>query len=83
MGDQEINIVDIVRPVTKYAKMVTDPATIHSELETAIRLRRRAGPPGVVGHSLDVQGAQLDDNPSRRLWFCRPALSRTTSRWSK
>ena len=32
LGDQEINIVDIVRPVTKYAKMVIEPAEIAREL---------------------------------------------------
>ena len=33
LGDQEINIVDVVRPITKYAVMVTDPKQIRYELE--------------------------------------------------
>jgi len=33
LGDQEINIVDIVRPVTKYAAMVRDPKRIRWHLE--------------------------------------------------
>lgn len=37
LGDQEINIVDIVKTVTKYAKMVLDPKTIKEDLEEAVR----------------------------------------------
>ncbi len=36
LGDQEINIVDIVKPVTKYAVTVTDPVTIRYHLEKAV-----------------------------------------------
>ena len=42
LGDQEINIVDIVKPVTKYAKMITDPETIKIELERAYWLKNLA-----------------------------------------
>ena len=38
LGDQEANIVDIVRPITKYAAMVTDPQTIRYHLEKAIHM---------------------------------------------
>ena len=34
-GVQEANIVDIVKPITKYAVMVTDPNTIAYHLEKA------------------------------------------------
>jgi len=37
-GDQEINIIDIVKPITKYAKMITDPYTIKEELEKALKI---------------------------------------------
>ncbi|HOT28385.1 MAG TPA: thiamine pyrophosphate-binding protein [Candidatus Ozemobacteraceae bacterium] len=61
LGDQEINIVDIVRPVTKYAKMVTDPQSIKIELERAIHLAT-TGRPGPVWLDipLDVQAALID-----------------------
>jgi acetolactate synthase I/II/III large subunit len=64
LGDQEINIIDIVRPVTKYAKMIVDPTTIRAELEMAIKLAV-SGRPGPVWLDLplDVQGAPLDDAP--------------------
>ena len=35
LGDQEINIVDIVRPITKYAAEVKDPQTIRYHLDRA------------------------------------------------
>ena len=40
LGDQEINIVDIVRPVTKYAKMLTKPTQIFDELDKALRIAK-------------------------------------------
>lgn len=36
LGDQEINIVDLVRPVTKYAVTVTDPTSIRYHVEKAV-----------------------------------------------
>ncbi len=62
IGDQEINIVDIVRPVTKYAKMITDPESIKSELEKAIHFAV-SGRPGPVWLDipLDVQGALIEE----------------------
>ena len=62
LGDQEINIIDIVRPVTKYAKMVTEPNQICCELEKAISIAT-SGRPGPVWLDvpLNVQGAQLDE----------------------
>ena len=63
LGDQEINIIDIVRPVTKYAKMITDPMEIKSELEKAIHIAT-SGRPGPVWLDipLNVQGAPIEEN---------------------
>ena len=46
LGDQEINIIDIVKPITKYAKMITDSESIKYELPKAIRIatKERPGP---------------------------------------
>jgi len=38
LGDQEINIIDIVRPVVKYVAAVLDPREIKRELEKAFRI---------------------------------------------
>ncbi len=61
LGDQEINIVDIVAPITKYAKLVTDSNHIKIELEKAIHIAT-SGRPGPVWLDipLNVQGAPID-----------------------
>ena len=63
LGDQEINIVDVVRPVTKYAKFVNDPRSIRREVETALH-HALDGRPGPVWLDipLDVQGTVVDED---------------------
>ena len=60
-GDQELDIEELVRPVTKYCIMVTDPETIRYHIEKAIYLAK-AGRPGPcwLDIPLNVQGAQID-----------------------
>lgn len=61
-GDQEIDIVEIVNTVTKYAVMVTDPQTIRYHLEKAFFLATTGRPgPCWIDIPLDVQGAQIDE----------------------
>ncbi|HQM43504.1 MAG TPA: thiamine pyrophosphate-binding protein [Smithellaceae bacterium] len=62
LGDQEINIIDIVRPITKYAVMVTDPQSIRFHLEKAIYLATtgRFGPVW-LDIPLNVQAAMIDE----------------------
>ncbi|MEG1909347.1 MAG: thiamine pyrophosphate-binding protein [Bacteroidales bacterium] len=61
LGDQEINIVDIVKPVTKYASMVTNPLEIKQKLDEAIYWANegRKGPVW-LDIPLNVQGATID-----------------------
>jgi len=62
LGDQEINIIDIVRPVTKYAVMVTDPVMINYHLEKAIYLATHGRPgPVWLDLPLDIQNALIDE----------------------
>ncbi|NOX26539.1 MAG: thiamine pyrophosphate-binding protein [Deltaproteobacteria bacterium] len=60
LGDQEINIIDVVSPVTKYAARVTEPERIKFELQRAI-YEATSGRPGPVWLDipLDVQGAEI------------------------
>lgn len=60
-GDQELDIEELVRPVTKYATMVTDPLSIRYHLEKALYLAT-SGRPGPVWLDipLDVQAARID-----------------------
>lgn len=61
IGEQEINIIDMVRPVTKYAVTVTDPGRIRYELEQAFHLATTGRPgPVWINIPLDVQGAEID-----------------------
>ena len=60
-GDQELDIEPIVRPITKYVTMVTDPSTIRYHLEKALYLAT-SGRPGPVWLDipLDVQATMID-----------------------
>lgn len=60
-GDQELDIIEVVRPITKYCVMVTDPKLIRYEIEKAFYLAQ-SGRPGPVWLDipLDVQGANID-----------------------
>jgi acetolactate synthase-1/2/3 large subunit len=60
-GVQEANIVEIIKPITKYAIMVTDPNTIAYHLEKAYYLCVSGRPgPVWIDIPLDVQGASID-----------------------
>ncbi|WP_298027238.1 thiamine pyrophosphate-binding protein [uncultured Campylobacter sp.] len=62
LGDQEVNIIDIVRPITKYAVMITDKNSIKFHLQKAI-YEAKHGRPGPVWLDvpLDIQGAMVDE----------------------
>jgi len=47
LGVQEINIIDLVRPITKYAVMIQDPKKIKYHLEKALHIAT-SGRPGPV-----------------------------------
>lgn len=61
LGDQEIDIVAMVRHMTKYAVMVTDPESIRYHLERALHLAATGRPgPCWLDIPVDVQGASID-----------------------
>jgi len=62
LGDQEINIIDLVKPITKYAMMITDKNTIKYHLQKAV-YEAKHGRPGPVWLDvpLDIQGAMVDE----------------------
>jgi len=61
LGVQEIDIVSIVRSITKYAVTIEDPFSIRYHLEKAVHLARtgRRGPVW-IDIPLDVQAAQVE-----------------------
>ena len=60
-GVQEVDIVSMVKPITKYAVTVRDPEDIRRVMEKAVHLARsgRCGPVW-IDVPLDVQGAPID-----------------------
>jgi acetolactate synthase-1/2/3 large subunit len=61
LGVQEINIVDIVRPITKYAVMVDDAQQIRYHLEKAVYLATHGRPgPTWLDLPADIQNSNVD-----------------------
>ena len=61
LGVQEVDIVSIVKPITKYAITILDPATIRYHLEKAVYLARSGRPgPVWIDIPLDVQASPID-----------------------
>jgi acetolactate synthase-1/2/3 large subunit len=67
LGVQEVDIVSIVTPITKYAVVVLDPLDIRYELEKAYWLAMNGRPgPVWVDIPLDVQAAPIPDPATLR-----------------
>ncbi len=62
LGDQEVNIIDIVKPITKYAVMITDKKMIKYHLQKAV-YEAKSNRPGPVWLDipLDIQGAYIEE----------------------
>ena len=61
MGFQETQIVDIVRSVTKYAALITDPYQARYELEKAVHIAQEGRPgPVLIDIPDDLQRAEVD-----------------------
>lgn len=60
-GFQETNIVDIVKPITKYAKMITNPNDIKYEIQKAIHIATsgRKGPV-LLDIPMNIQRAEIN-----------------------
>jgi acetolactate synthase-1/2/3 large subunit len=62
LGDQEADIISMVRGITKYAVTVTDPKTIRYHLEKAWKISRSGRPgPCWLDIPIDVQSSQVDE----------------------
>lgn len=62
LGDQEVNIIDLVKPVTKYAAMITDKNSIKYHLQRAVYEAKNERPgPVWLDVPLDIQGAMVDE----------------------
>ncbi len=62
LGDQEVDIVEVVQPLVKYAASINDPDLIRYELEKAWSIASEGRPgPVWLDIPIDVQGAMVDD----------------------
>jgi acetolactate synthase-1/2/3 large subunit len=67
LGVQEVDIVSIVKPITKYAVTVLDPNDIRYHLEKAVYLAFHGRPgPVWIDIPLDVQASPIDDPSALR-----------------
>ena len=63
LGDQEVDIVSMVKPISKYAVTVKDPSEIKAIMDKAIYFLSNGRPgPVWVDVPIDVQGALIDPN---------------------
>jgi acetolactate synthase-1/2/3 large subunit len=61
-GIQELDIVSIVRPLSKYAVTIDDPGSIRYHLEKAVHLARTGRPgPVWIDIPIDVQAAPIEE----------------------
>ncbi len=69
-GQQEFNITDLVKPITKFSEMLKDPADIHYLIEKAIILATtgRKGPCW-IDIPLDLQSSLIDPNEVSKKTF--------------
>lgn len=66
LGDQEVDIVAMVKPITKFATVVRDPALALYTLEKALWLATNGRPgPVWLDVPIDVQGALVDPTTLR------------------
>lgn len=74
LGNQEINIVDIVKPVTKYAVMVTNKNEIKYHLQNAVHLAKSRKPGSVwVDIPFNIQGAYIKKNSLKEYYYTNDA----------
>jgi len=66
LGDQEADIIGMVRGITKYAVTITEPETIRYHLERAIHMASNGRPgPCWIEVPVDVQAALVDPTTMR------------------
>ena len=66
LGVQEVDICSIVRPITKYAEIILEPADVRYHLEKAVYLAMNGRPgPVWIDIPLDVQASPIDETSLR------------------
>jgi acetolactate synthase-1/2/3 large subunit len=84
LGDQEINIIDMVKPVTKYAKMIINPLEIGKVIDEAIEIAASGRPgPVWIDIPLNVQGAMIDEGKLKKYKKNNIKQQDTKKQWPK
>ena len=61
LGDQELDIIPVIKPITKFSKMITKAKDVLYDLEKAIYLAKSGRPgPCWLDIPLDIQAAMVD-----------------------
>ncbi len=71
LGDQEFNIIESVKSMTKYAVQVNDPNMIKYHLEKACKLAT-TGRPGPVWIDIPLNVQSVNINPDELIGFAEP-----------
>lgn len=67
IGTQEANIIDIVKPLTKYSVMINEPNEVAYHIEKALYLAKTGRPgPVWIDVPMDVQGAEFDAKKQKK-----------------
>ena len=74
LGDQEFNIIESVKNMTKYAIQVNDPAEIRFHLEKACHLAT-TGRPGPVWVDIPLNVQSIDIDPDKLIGYDYPVKS--------
>lgn len=62
LGDQEVDIISMVKGITKYSALITDPSSIRYHLEKALTLAKSGRPgPCWLDIPIDVQSSLVDE----------------------
>jgi acetolactate synthase-1/2/3 large subunit len=63
LGDQEVDIIPMVKGITKYAVQITEPESIRYHLDRALHLAQSGKPgPCWIDVPIDVQSSQVDED---------------------
>jgi acetolactate synthase-1/2/3 large subunit len=76
MGDQEVDIISVVKPLTKFAEQITDTKKVKYLLDKAVFLAKEGRPgPVWLDIPMDIQGAMMDENNQEN--FVAPFVQKT------
>ena len=78
IGFQETDIVSIVKPITKYAELITEPQSIRYHLEKAVWLAQNGRPgPVLLDIPMNIQRAEIEQDKLPGFWGSAEENKRT------